>query len=161
MPNVVIIYHSETGNTAQMANLIAEGVVRVKGAHVQLMGYDRIDEAEVRKAHAVIFGAPTYYGSMSWQMKRCLDTLELDLAGKIGAVFASGMGGGGYELTELTLIAALLIRGMLVYSGGTGRGHPPVHFGAVSYNAPNGHYRDLCLKLGENVASKARELFGE
>lgn len=54
---------------------------------------------------------------MSWQMKRCLDTLELDLVGKIGAVFASGMGGGGYELTELTLIAALLIRGMLVYSG--------------------------------------------
>lgn len=38
-----------------MANLIAEGVVRVKGAHVRLMGYDRIDEAEVRKAHAVIF----------------------------------------------------------------------------------------------------------
>jgi NAD(P)H dehydrogenase (quinone) len=161
MPNVVIVYHSETGNTEQMANLIAEGVVKVKGAHVHLMRCDALDEAAIRKAHAVFFGSPTYYGSLSWQMKRCLDTLEVDLTGKIGAVFASGMGGGGYELAELTMLAALLVRGMLVYSGGTAQGHPPVHFGAVSYNAPEGHYREICLKLGENVAAKARELFGE
>lgn len=142
-----------------MANYIAEGVLKVPGSHVRLMRCDKIDKPEIQRAHAVIFGAPTYYGSMSWPMKRFLDTLEVDLHGKLGAVFASGMGGGGYELTELTLIAALLVRGMLIYSGGSTRGHPPTHFGAVSYNAPQGYYQELCVKLGENVAAKARELF--
>ena len=67
-------------------------------------------------------------------MKKLLDTISVELAGKLGGVFASQNwpGGGGADFTELTLIAGMLVRGMMIYSGGITRGHPFLHFGAVS-----------------------------
>ncbi|MCK5733373.1 MAG: flavodoxin, partial [Candidatus Latescibacteria bacterium] len=68
-------------------------------------------------------------------------------------------GGGGADFAELTLIAAMLVRGMLIYSGGITKGAPFLHFGAVSARRPEGLYAERCVKLGENIAEKAVELF--
>ena len=35
-----------------------------------------------------------------------------------------------------------------------------LHFGAVSARRPEGLYAERCVKLGQNIASKAMELFG-
>ena len=40
---ISIIYHSETGNTKQQAELIAEGAKRVEGAEVRLMSIEKPD----------------------------------------------------------------------------------------------------------------------
>jgi NAD(P)H dehydrogenase (quinone) len=162
MIKVAIIYHSETGNTRKMAELIHHGCQRVEGVAAQAMGLDALDAAFVDEAQAVLFGCPTYEGTCSWQMKKVLDEMEVDLAGKLGGVFCSQNwpGGGGADLAEITLIAGMLVRGMLIYSGGIAKGTPYLHFGAVSTRAPEGLYAERCLKLGENIASKAKELWG-
>ncbi len=159
MVKVAVVYHSETGNTHSMAKLIGEGAGET--GEVSLMSIDELDEAALEEAHAVVFGAPTYLGQMSWQMKKCLDTLPVSMAGKLGAAFASaGYFGGGSETTEVTIAKALLCRGMMVYSGGVGGGHPVTHFGAVSINEPEDSDAERCIKLGRAVATKAAELFG-
>ena len=161
---IAIIYHSETGNTQQMAALVRQGCERVAGVETRLMPVDQVDEAYVAAASAVILGSPTYEGSCTWQMKRYLDTSAKGLAGKLCGVFASQNwpGGGGASFAEMTMIAGLLVRGAIVYSGGIAEGRPYLHFGAVSARAPEEElYRERCLKLGENIARKAIELFGD
>ena len=159
---VAIIYHSETGNTQKMAELIKTGCDNVEGVESKVISIDDLDATYIAGAEAVIFGCPTYEGTASWQMKRVLDTISVDLEGKLGGVFASQNwpGGGGADFTEMTLIAGMLVRGMLIYSGGITRGHPFLHFGAVSEKSPKGLYEKRCIKLGENIASKAKELWG-
>jgi NAD(P)H dehydrogenase (quinone) len=96
-------------------------------------------------------------------MKKYLDTQAKGLGGKLGGVFASQNwpGGGGASFAEMTMIAGMLVRGMLIYSGGITEGQPYLHFGAVSRRAPDTElYQERCLKLGENIARKAVELFG-
>ena len=162
MTKVAIIYHSETGNTRQMAELIQQGCEQIEGVQARTMDINALDEAYAGEAQAVLFGCPTYEGTCSWQMKKVLDEIGVDLAGKLGGAFCSQNwpGGGGADLAEITLIAGMLVRGMLIYSGGITRGAPYLHFGAVSARAPEGLYAERCVKLGQNIASKAKELFG-
>jgi NAD(P)H dehydrogenase (quinone) len=160
---IAVIYHSETGNTQRMAELVREGCQQVAGVEARCLPIDEVDDAYVEAARAVIFGSPTYEGTCSWQMKKYLDTEPRGLAGKLAGVFVSQNwpGGGGGSFAEMSIIAALLVHGMLVYSGGIAEGAPYLHFGAVSTKAPqDGLYRDRCLKLGRNIAAKAMALFG-
>lgn len=161
--NISIIYHSETGNTAKMAALIAEGCRKVPLANPKPMSIDAVDAEFVAQSAAVLFGSPTHGGNLSWQLKRFIEEIDqAALAGKLGAVFVSQnwRGGGGASFAEMSVIASLLVRGMLIYSGGMAASDPPVHFGAVSHRAPEEPlYRDRCLALGENIARKAAELF--
>ena len=161
---IAIIYHSETGNTLQMAELVRQGCEQVEGIKARLMPVDAVDQDDVAASSAVILGSPTYEGSCTWQMKRYIDSAAKGLAGKLGGVFASQNwpGGGGASFAEMTMIAGMLVRGMIVYSGGISEGRPYLHFGAVSARAPDEElYRERCLKLGENIARKAIELFGD
>lgn len=160
---IAIVYHSVSGNTIKQAELVAEGARGVPGIEVQTMSIEDIDDAWVDEANAVIFGCPCYEGSCSWQMKRFLDTTRAKLEGKLAGVFVSQNwpGGGGADFAEMTVIAAALVYGMIVYSGGISQGYPPLHFGAVSQKAPSTDIdRDRACKLGENIARKAQELFG-
>jgi NAD(P)H dehydrogenase (quinone) len=160
---IAIVYHSETGNTKEMAELVRQGCLMVPGIEAICMSVDKIDEAYIKESRAVIFGSPTYEGSCSWQMKKYLDSGPRGLSGKLAGVFASQNwpGGGGASFAEMTIIAALLVLGMIVYSGGITAGAPYLHFGAVSTKAPaESLYRERCIKLGENIAQKALELFG-
>jgi len=158
---IAIVYHSETGNTEKQAELVAEGA-KAAGAEAKLMSVKSPDVGFLRAADAVILGCPTYEGSCSWQMKRFLDECPADLGGKLGGVFCSQNwpGGGGADFSEMTLIAGMLVHGMLIYSGGIRAGHPPVHFGAVSRRSPEGLDAERARKLGENIARKALDLSG-
>ena len=157
---IAILYHSETGNTAQIAEFIAEGAKSISDADVKTMSISAIDDEFVTQAQCVIFGCPTYAGTMSWQMKKLLDTTSLPLADKLGGVFATGNHiGGGTELAELTMISGMLVRGMLVYSAGFTRGNPLTHFGAVAIKSGDEPQRERARIFGERMAQKAKELF--
>lgn len=160
---IAIIYHSQTGNTQKMAELIRQGCLAVPGVEAKCMAFDDVDSSYVVAAKAIIIGSPTYEGSCSWQIKKYLDTGPKGLAGKLVGVFASQNwpGGGGASFAEMTMIAGLLVHGAIVYSGGIALGLPYLHFGAVSSKAPEADlYKERCTKLGANIASKAVELFG-
>ena len=162
MIRVAVVYHSETGNTEKMARLVVEGARSVENAEARAMSIEDVDMDFIEQSQAVIFGTPTYEGTLSWQMKRFIDESKVPLRGKLGGVFASQNwpGGGGASFAEMTLIAGLLVRGMMVYSGGITEGAPFLHFGAVSARAPQDElYVKRCRKLGENIATRARELY--
>jgi len=163
MVKCVVLYHSETGNTRKMAELIRDGCLKVPDVDAELMSIDQINKEKLQAADAIFFGSPTYYGTMSWQMKKLIDDFPIDAKDKIGAVFASANwpGGGGSEMAEFSMIAGLLVMGMIVYSGGTTHGQPGTHFGAVSTKAPQGVDAERCIKLGERVATLAKNLFSK
>ncbi len=155
---VAVIYHSESGNTAKMAGLVKEGCEAVAGVEAKVMSIDDVDEGWVVESAAVILGSPTYEGTCSWQMKRFLDTGPKGLGGKLGGVFASQNwpGGGGASMAEMSMIAGMLVLGMMVYSGGIAVGAPYLHFGAVSTKAPKDELAmERCRKLGRNIAEMA------
>lgn len=159
---ISILYHSVTGNTKKQAELVELGVRQVEGVEVKLMLIDSPDNDWIRESVAVIFGCPTYEGSCSWQMKRYFDEMEVNFSGKLAGVFTTQNwpGGGGADFTEMTMIAAGLTLGMLVYSGGVEQGYPPIHFGAVSQKAPTLPIdRERAVKLGKNIAVMANKLF--
>jgi len=162
MIRIAVVYHSETGNTEKMAHLVVEGCRRVEGVEARAMSIGDADEAYIDKCQAVILGSPTYEGTCSWQMKRWIDEARVSLGGKLGGVFASQNwpGGGGASFAEMSMIAGMLVRGMMVYSGGITEGTPFLHFGAVSARAPKEElYIKRCYKLGENIARKASDIF--
>ena len=73
MSHTVVIYHSGYGHTKRVAEQVAQG------ANAQLVAIDaegNINDADwdtLNAANAIIFGAPTYMGSPSWQFKKFAD----------------------------------------------------------------------------------------
>ena len=159
---IAIVYHSESGNTEKVAHIIAEGARIHDALEVQTMSLDHLDEAFISDAHAVIFGCPTYCGSFSWQMKKWFDTTDLNLAGKLGSVFATeNYLGGGADVAELGMVGHILVRGMLAYSAGIGKGNPFTHYGAVTVKSGDDWHQNRARLFGQRIAEKAMELFGK
>lgn len=73
MSKVVVVYHSGYGHTQRVAQQVAAG------ANAELLAIDaegNIPDAGwdlLAAADAIIFGAPTYMGSPSWQFKKFAD----------------------------------------------------------------------------------------
>lgn len=116
---VLVIYHSETGNTETMARGVAEGVASVAGAVAQLVPVGEVTREQLLAADAIALGSPTYFGNMSGEMKTFIDGWWLRdrvyLGDKIGGAFATGGGMfGGKEQVVTSLIHAMLGNGMIV-----------------------------------------------
>jgi len=103
MSSVLVLYHSqEYGNTALMAEAIAEGV-RAAGAAVTLINANerRITPDEYRAFDAVAFGTPDYFSYIAGTLKTFLDDWYMArkvnparLSDKPFALFLSHGGGG-------------------------------------------------------------------
>ena len=121
---VLIAYHSDYGNTKQMAEAVAAGMrAAVAGLDVQLLQAADVPPESLQAADLIVFGTPVHMGSMAWQMKQLIDRagklwMEGALEGKVGGVFATGGGfggaGGGVEQTLIALHANFLEHGMVV-----------------------------------------------
>jgi len=75
MPSIAIVFHSGFGHTARQAEAVAEGARSVDGAQVALIPVAEWEQrkAELDAADAMVFGCPTYMGSMSAPMKAFMD----------------------------------------------------------------------------------------
>lgn len=77
MKRIAIVHHSGYGHTQRQAEAVASGARRVGNTEVHLLGVDRLDDAfwkTLADADAIIFGAPTYMGSLSAPFKAFMDT---------------------------------------------------------------------------------------
>jgi NAD(P)H dehydrogenase (quinone) len=156
-----VLYHSESGNTKKVAELIAQSANGVEGVEARAMSIDAVDAAFVEASRVIALGCPTYAGSPSWHMKRYLDTMPLKLEGKLGSAFATENHiGGGADFAELTIIASLLVRGMLIYTGGAVE-QPSTHFGAVSIKEGDEAQQARAKAFALKLVRKGLELFGE
>lgn len=79
MSKIAIVYFSGYGHTRKQAEAVAAGVVTVANARADLFGIN--DQGELAEsawedlaaADAIVFGAPTYMGSVPWQFKKFAD----------------------------------------------------------------------------------------
>lgn len=158
MPKVIVACHSRGGNTRAMAELAAEGA-RAEGAAVTLAGIPGLEPGLLVDFDGIVIGSPTYYGTMSAEVKLFLDeTIALHgrLAGKAGGAFSSAANtGGGSETTVLAIINAMLIHGMVVQGSEEGG-----HYGPVAVGAPDERAAGECRELGRRVARLAGKLAG-
>jgi NAD(P)H dehydrogenase (quinone) len=156
MATLLIVYHSKTGKTEEMAKAIEEGI-KPEGLKVIRKRVNRATTKDLLKVDGIILGSPTYYGTMAAEMKAFIDKsvrYHGKLEGKVGAAFSSCGGiGGGVETTALDLMKSLLIHGMIIQGDPWGS-----HYGVVSIGKPNASVKRECRKLGERVARLVKRL---
>ena len=153
---VLILYYSRTGNTKQMAELVAEGA-KDAGGDVTLKDVGQAKADELLDYDAIVIGSPTYYGSMAAEIKKLLDEsvkFHGQLEGRVGAAFSSSANiGGGNETTILDILNALLIHGMVLRGNSAGD-----HYGPVSIGAPDERVRKQCQARGKRVVALTDKL---
>ncbi|MEW6358914.1 MAG: NAD(P)H-dependent oxidoreductase [Planctomycetota bacterium] len=156
MAKVLIVYYSESGNTAKMAQLVEKGAKKA-GADVTLKKVQDLNVDELLKYDAIIVGSPTYYGHMAADIKKMFDEsvkFHGKLEGKVGAAFTSAANiGGGNETTIRGILDCMMIHGMIVQGN-----HQGDHYGPVSIDAPDGRVEKQCIVLGERTAQLAEKL---
>jgi NAD(P)H dehydrogenase (quinone) len=74
MSKIVVVFHSGYGHTKKVAETVARGA----GATLVAIDADGnvgdADWATLDEAEVIVFGSPTYMGSVSWQFKKFADT---------------------------------------------------------------------------------------
>ncbi len=160
MGNVLVLYHTESGNTGRMAQLVAEGASHVPGTQVRLKPIADAGRDDILWCDGIALGSPTHVGVLSWPMKKFWDDLVDDLwgeiDGKIGCAFSSSGGwGGGSEIACLSLLIVLINYGFLVFGVPDYVGKQfTLHYGVVVSGEPRSDdERAACLRLGKRLAT--------
>lgn len=159
MAKILVLYHSNSGNTQKMAELVAEGARQHSGAEVRLKHISAADHRDIDWCDGLALGSPTNYGSVSWQMKQWWDQQPIEnwgkRDGKIGCVFTSaGAWGGGQEWTCVTLLSILINYGFLVFGLTDYTGIQfSAHYGAIAAGSPKeDREQEACRRLGLRLA---------
>jgi len=139
MVEVLVVYYSRSGGTAELARQVCRGIESVAEATATLRTVPPISAsseaapqllpndgppyatlADLRRADALLLGSPTRFGNMAAPLKYFVDStsslwLDGGLAGKPAAVFtATRTMHGGQESTLLSMMLPLLHHGMLL-----------------------------------------------
>jgi len=137
--DVLVLYYSRHGATAEMARQVCRGVESVSGARARLRtvpAVSAVSEAvedaipasgptyashdDLKECAGLILGSPTRFGNMAAPLKYFFDGtsglwLSGALAGKPAGVFTSSSSlHGGQEATLLSMMLPLLHHGMLL-----------------------------------------------
>jgi NAD(P)H dehydrogenase (quinone) len=158
MGKLLVLYYSKTGNTARMAEHVAEGCREIPGMEVRLKSVDQASRDDVIWCDGVAAGSPTQLGTVAAEMKRFWEALLPDwqkIDGKIGCAFSSQGGwGGGAELTCQAMLTVLMNYGFLVF-GVTDYAATQftAHYGATQAGKPR-EVREIgsCRRLGKRLA---------
>lgn len=139
MAEILILYYSQGGATADMARSIAHGVEEVAGMQARLRTVPAVSSvceatapvvpeagapyatlADLQTCAGLILGSPTHFGNMAAALKHFIDGsgsawMAGHLIGKPAAVFTSTASmHGGHESTLLSMMLPLLHHGMLL-----------------------------------------------
>jgi multimeric flavodoxin WrbA len=123
---VAVAYHTGYGKTGSMAHAVARGAASIDGVTVDLLDVSRLDEAgwtALDDADAIIFGSPTYFGSLSSEMKRFFEsTVDRWVDGprwknKLAAGFTNSKTMSGDKLNTLVDLAAFAAQHGMIWVG--------------------------------------------
>ena len=161
--NVLVVYHSETGNTERLAEAVAGGAAQVEGVDVVLKTSNKTNEQDLLNADAIIVGSPVYNANVSPEISRFIASWPFEgepLKDKIGAAFVTAGGiSAGEEIVQINILQSMLIFGMIVVGGPAWTqafgasaivGEPP--FEAVSPEEIDEQFLDKGRALGKRVA---------
>ncbi|TYK67306.1 flavodoxin family protein [Colwellia echini] len=186
MKSIAVVYHSASGVTHSLANAIqqgastiynAQGAVEVNAYRIQpehihqgrFIAQDMLDN--ISKADAIIFGSPTYMGSISAQFKAFVDaSSEIWFSGgwtnKIAAAFTVGSYYSGDQLSTIQYLQTLAGQHGMLWAGLDGKGlkennvvnNSGAQSGLITYTQNSKVPSDALLTaryLGERVARLA------
>lgn len=161
---LMVLYHSKTGNTKRMAEVIAKGMEQVKNVEVKTCSIESVDETWAKESRCIVLGTPIYVSSVSAAVKNWLEgpCKKCQLAGKLGGAFATAdyLHGGG-DLGIRLILDHMMVYGMVTYSGGSAYGKPIIHLGPVALSNHLEDSDETFLIYGQRMATKAVELFGQ
>ncbi|MGD2182114.1 flavodoxin family protein [Lusitaniella coriacea] len=175
MKIISIIYHSGSGHTTKMAKAVARGAASVEENKVNLLAIegDRIvdgrwqDEVimkQLNSSDAIIFGSPTYMGSVSAQFKAFADATSAiyfsrQWQDKLAAGFTvSGSPSGDKVNTLMTMFVLAAQQGMIW----VGLGETPLNDNGI--NRLGGYIGAMGQAMQESVdvaPNKEDKLTGE
>ena len=156
MAKGIVIYYSRSGNTKEMAEIVAKAM-NDAGLKTECKSVDNVNSDEMPDYDAIVIGSPTYYGQMASPIKQLIDDLvsrhgELD--GKVGGAFTSSANiGGGNETTIMGIIEGMLIAGMIIQGDPQGD-----HYGPVSIGKPDERVKKQCTRRGKRIAELTKKL---
>lgn len=139
MAEVLVLYYSQGGTTAEMANIIARGIEEVDGMQARVRTVPHISAVseatepdipeqgppyaslqDLEECDGLVIGSPTHFGNMAAALKYFIDStgplwMSKALVNKPAAVFtATASMHGGQESTLLTMMLPLLHQGMIL-----------------------------------------------
>ncbi len=158
MGHILVLYDSQGGYTAKMAQYVAEGAAQISGHEIRLKSVEEASKEDILWADGVAVGSPTHLGLVSAKMKAFWDGItdiwgQVD--GKIGCAFSSSGGwGGGNELACLSILVLLINYGFLVFGLPDYVGKQfTLHYGAVLAGEPRREVEiAACQRLGKRLA---------
>jgi len=121
---VAVVYHSGYGHTKVLAEAVARGAESVPGTLVSLIPVAEAEAraAEIEAADAVVFGAPTYMGSVSAPFKTFMDWSSKAWSGrawknKLAAGFTNSGSQSGDKLNTLMQLAVFAMQHGMIWIG--------------------------------------------
>ncbi|TMX61670.1 flavodoxin family protein [Vibrio rotiferianus] len=132
MPKVAIVYFTNTNITGQLAQAVAAGVesqainvvsYRILGTDIITGRYQNSDLFQsIAQCDAIIFGSPTYMGSVAAQFKAFADASseywgEQGWSGKVATGFTSGGALNGDQSTTLQYLLTLASQHGMIWVG--------------------------------------------
>jgi len=112
MSKIAVVYHSGFGHTAKQAEAVARGAASVAGTEVRLVKVEdfEAESAFVDSADAIVFGSPTYMGSVSGPFKTWMDAtgqrwFNRAWKDKLAAGFTNSASQSGDKLNTLIQLA--------------------------------------------------------
>lgn len=120
--HVLIVYHSETGHTARLADAVAAGARGVGGVEVRLVPVDSVSHDDLAWSDALIVGSPVHAANVSSPIMGFLESLPFngEMRNKIGAAFVTGGGiSAGEETAQLAILRGMLVYNMIIVGGPT------------------------------------------
>jgi NAD(P)H dehydrogenase (quinone) len=158
MNRILVLYDSQTGNTAKMAKLVADGAMSIAQTKVRIRSVDNVRTRDVAWCDGLAVGSPTNMGLVSWKMKRFWDEAMLEqwmkVDGKIACAFSSGGAwGGGMELACQSILTVLINFGFLVFGVTDYAANlTTLHYGAVTAREPRSEdAQAACRLLGKRL----------
>lgn len=123
--NISVLYHSGSGNTQKIAEQILAGALSIKtikGNLVNVADLKDIDWDCLHQSQALIFGSPTYMGSVSGVFKVFMDQtsdfwIEQKWANKMAAGFTIGTGASGDKLNTLIQLSIFAAQHGMIWIG--------------------------------------------
>ena len=124
MSVISVVYHSNYGHTKVLAEAIARGAQTVPGTTVSLIPVDQAEarSAELDRADAIIFGAPTYMGSVSAPFKTFMEWTSQRWAtqtwrNKLAAGFTNSASQSGDKLNALVQLFIFAMQHGMIWVG--------------------------------------------
>lgn len=139
MAEILVLFYSRKGSTAELARQVCRGIESVTGARAKLRtvpqvttvvdqpepavpvaGPPYVTHDDLRECQGLVLGSPTRFGNMAAPLKHFLDGSSAlwvsgALAGKPAGVFTSTQTmHGGQETTLLSMMLPLLHHGMYI-----------------------------------------------